>query len=118
MRTLGTAQQIYREKELEVVSDAPQYADSLSELSADGIHLVDDLLGVGEKSCYRFQIAIGPDGQTWDAGAYPINDSVGDQRFYTDQSGAIWVSKGALMTPVPLSGGTKGPPAGFRKLGG
>ena len=116
LRTLNTAQSIYREWGKEILRGRPQYADSLAELSATGTDLVDDVLGTGEKSAYRFRIATGPDGTHWDAEAHALR-SRSTRRFYTNQSGVIYFSADDPMEPVSLTGGRGGPPAGFRALG-
>ena len=96
LRTLNTAQSIYRESGKETLKGAPQYADSLAELSATGTDLIDDVLGTGSKQSYRFQISADPEGYSWDATAWAATEEHGQRRFYTNQSGVIWFSEDDL----------------------
>lgn len=117
LRTLYTAQAIYRESEVEVVDRQAQYAESLAELSATGTDLIDDVLGTGSKQSYRFQISADPEGYSWDATAWAATEEHGQRRFYTNQSGVIWFSEDDVRTPALLNSGTGEAPPGFRKLG-
>lgn len=118
LRTLNTAQSIYRESGKETLKGAPQYADSLAELSATGTDLIDDVIGGGSKQGFYFRVAADPAGYNWDAAAWAATKNTGTHRFYTNQSGVIYFSDQNPTAPVRLNAGTGNVPAGFKALGG
>lgn len=118
LRTLNTAQSIYRESGKEVVSGASQYADNLAELSATGTDLVDDVLGTSSKQGFNFLISADAAGYNWDGQANAATTNTGNRKFYTNQSGVIYFSTNAPTTAAALTGGTGNVPANFNALGG
>lgn len=122
MRTLNTAQVLYRESFREADgSGRAIFASDIAELSAAGTDLIDDTLGSGQRQGYAYQIAEGATAPqfSWDAGAAPINENTGDRWFYIDSSGVVRFSQTGTPGTVVLSGdgGESGAPAGYDPVG-
>ncbi|MDF1667474.1 MAG: hypothetical protein P1V97_37380, partial [Planctomycetota bacterium] len=90
MRTLNNCQALYRER------SADQKYGTMKQLAAD--NLVDSVLAKGLKQGYRFVVTVDPKSPQFEywISASPVNSSMGDRHFYTDQGGVIRFS----MAPI------------------
>ena len=70
------------------------YAGSLAELSQAG--LIDNVLGAGTKSGYRFVVT--GDEEGWQATATPISESTGTRNFFIDPEGVVRFSSDGPAT--------------------
>lgn len=99
MRTLSSAQELYRPRQ------SPQtYAPNLAALMNAG--LIDEVLASGAKAGYSFKIIGLPTRNEYAFTAAPnVPGSSGDRWFYVDQSGVIRMSEtdGADETSEPIS---------------
>jgi type II secretory pathway pseudopilin PulG len=100
LRTLSTAQELYRPRQ-----NPPTYAPNLLTLQTSGF--LDGRTATGSKDGYRFVIAPGsnPDQNTYAYLASPnILSSTGDRYFYVDETGVIRMdeAKPADSTSTPL----------------
>jgi len=86
LRTLSTAQAIYREGDKDR-NGTLDYAASLGDLARVG--LIDPAFGSGTKRGYRFEILEAGE-KTWSATAVPlVPGKDGDRTFFVDESGVI-----------------------------
>jgi type IV pilus assembly protein PilA len=84
LRTLITAERIYRERALNGVND---YASSIAALGS--ATLIDSALSTGTRNGYVYSI-ISADHWTWQGQAMPqILNVTGDRTFYVDDTGVI-----------------------------
>ncbi len=70
------------------------YAQSLAELSHAG--LIDNVLGSGTKSGYRYALAGVATG--WHATATPFSTSIGTRNFYIESDGVVRFASGKSAT--------------------
>jgi type II secretory pathway pseudopilin PulG len=84
LRTISSAEQTYQ-----ATAGAGRSYGSLAQLSSEGI--IDSALGEGEKSGYRFQVAVAEGHFT--ATAVPADSSSGGQTFFIADDGLIHVAK-------------------------
>ena len=86
MRTIGSAQQMYRQ----TIGGNTTFATGLVALGPTGAKMIDDVLGAGAtstKSGYTFSMTGA--GATFTANADPVSASTGTRHFFTDESGVI-----------------------------
>ncbi|HVG30181.1 MAG TPA: type II secretion system protein [Pyrinomonadaceae bacterium] len=94
MRTLGSAQQVYRQ----TVGGNVNFASGLVALGPTGANLIDDMLGsapTSTKSGYTFTMTGA--GATFTANADPVSGG-GTRHFFTDESGVIRADSSAAAS--------------------
>jgi type IV pilus assembly protein PilA len=95
LRTLTTAEQMYRQKY--------QIYGTLSDLAPEGT--LDTVLGTGTKSLYQFTVNVAGDPTHYTMNATPIENVTVLSHYYTDDSGVIRFNAGApadgTSPPIP-----------------
>lgn len=108
LRTVSTAQAMFREADRGGVVGGLDYATDLTELGSS--NLIDDVLAAGEKQGYCF-ILFSKTSSTWHSHAAPrLPGETGDRYFYIDESGVIRSAVDAQALPSSPALGNGGTP--------